>query len=760
MERLVKWIKILVVLTLAAIVNTTDLYSIEDTDKTLSPYFWVKSDDPKVDQLPLKSTSVEVNIAGVIADVKVRQVYKNEGKTTLEAIYVFPPSTRAAVYGMKMKIGLRTITAEIRERKQARKEYERAKKEGRTASLLEQQRPNVFQMSVANILPEDEIEVELKYTELLIPTEGVYEFVYPTVVGPRYSNIPEKGAPETESFVKSPYLREGEPPPYSFDISAYLAAGLPIQEITCTTHKVNIEYEGLNSASIKLDPSEAKGGNRDYVLRYRLAGGKIETGLLLYKGRDENFFLLMVQPPKRVSVKHIPPRDYIFIVDVSGSMRGFPLDISKKLLRDLIINLRPTDTFNLLLFAGGSYVMSQKSVSANNENVNKAINIIENQQGGGGTELLPALKRALALPKPKGVSRSIIIATDGYVRVEKEAFDIIRNNLNEANMFAFGIGSSVNRYIIEGIARVGMGEAFVVKDRREAPAEAERFRKYVVSPVLTNIKVDFGDFETYDVEPVSIPDVLAERPLIIFGKWKGDLIGRIKVQGVAGKKSYRAVFNVNETRPSQRNSALRYLWARYRIAILDDYNRLQRDDERVKEVTDLGLTYNLLTAYTSFVAIDTQVRRTKDGELKTVKQVLPLPKGVPETALPEAAVGFKPSLPGKVLRYREKEKSIKEPYFTYELGQFLAKLVSKEPRYGKIEKLTLKYERRYRQLAKELREKKEQIKKIVNDILISSTPEIGTSKGKKKFKERLIKEINRILKKGQIKDVYCEIIVQ
>jgi Ca-activated chloride channel family protein len=175
----------------------------EYEDKTLSPYFFVKSDDPQVDQLPLKSTSAAVNISGVIADVQVAQVYKNEGEKTLEAIYVFPASTRAAVYGMKMTIGKRVIEAKISKREDARKEYEQARQAGKTASLLEQQRPNVFQMNVANILPGDEIKVQLKYTELLVPADRVYEFIYPSVVGPRYSNQPAETAPPSERWVQN-----------------------------------------------------------------------------------------------------------------------------------------------------------------------------------------------------------------------------------------------------------------------------------------------------------------------------------------------------------------------------------------------------------------------------------------------------------------------------------------------------------------------------------------------------------------------------
>lgn len=668
----------------------------EMDDSTLSPYFLVKSNDPAVDRLPLLLTSADVKIAGVIADVTVTQIYKNEGTQPLEAIYVFPGSTRAAVYGMTMTIGDRAIVAKIQEKQQAKQTYDTAKKAGKTASLLEQRRPNVFQMSVANILPGDNIRVELKYTELLAPTSGVYEFVYPTVVGPRYSNQAAATAPESEQWVANPYIPEKsakeltEEPPYLFDITTHLSTGIPLQMVNCSSHDVEIDYQNPSAAAISLSeevmiekiskmpperlsvvkqalfdlygedfgnlplfyqrilaagtasaqPIETEqartvkefGGDRDYVLRYRLADKNIESGLLLYKGETENFFLLMVQPPANVASQVIPPRDYVFIMDVSGSMQGFPIETSKTLLRNLISGLRPTDTFNVVLFAGASAVMAEQSLPATAENIEKAMRTIDQQQGGGGTELLPALRHALGLPRSEGVSRSIVIATDGFVNVETEAFDLIRSNLNQANMFAFGIGSSVNRFLIEGMARVGMGEPFVVLKPEEAAEKAEQFRRYVQSPVLTQIQWEADGFEVYDVEPLSIPDVLAERPILLFGKWQGTPTGQISVRGVSGIGEYRQAFAVSDAKMDDTHAALRYLWARKRIELLGDYNKLSANDARVKEITNLGLAYNLLTEYTSFVAVDEVVRRTTDN-LQTVKQPLPLPQGVSNAAI-------------------------------------------------------------------------------------------------------------------------------
>jgi Ca-activated chloride channel family protein len=627
--------KLCIIVILAVMLMTTAVSHAQqetNVDKTLSPYFLIKSHDPNVDRLPLKSTHAEVHISGVIADVNVTQVYKNEGKKPLEAIYVFPASTKAAVYGMKMTIGERTITANIREREQARHEYNQAKQAGKSASLLEQHRPNVFQMNVANILPSDVIKVELKYTELLIPTDKVYEFAYPTVVGPRYVDQQSDETGPADTWTSNPYLRQGEPPTYMFNMAVHIAAGLPIKDIACTSHKTRIDYKSPSFATINLDPSENQGGNRDFILKYRLAGNKIQTGLLLFEGENEKFFLLMMQPPKKVKKHQIPPREYIFIVDVSGSMHGFPLNISKKLLKDLISNLRPTDRFNVLLFAGGSRLMAEQSLPATSQNITRAINTIERQRGGGGTRLLPALQKALSLSKTEGFSRSIVIATDGYVSVEAKVFDLMRKNLGDANMFAFGIGSSVNRHLIEGMARIGMGEPFVITKPDQALITAKKFRKLIESPVLTGIKVDFGKFKAYDVEPPSIPDVLADRPVIVFGKWRGSPLGTISLQGYTGKHRFLKKIDVSKTKALELNSALRYLWARHRIALLADYNRLNKQDNRVKEVTNLGLTYNLLTAYTSFVAVDTQIR-VQDGQTVTVKQVLPLPQGVSDHAV-------------------------------------------------------------------------------------------------------------------------------
>ena len=646
---------------LLALASATQIQASESgspNEKTLSPYFQVQGGERSGDIMPLKSTEVKATIAGIIADVCVTQTYSNAGGVPLEATYVFPGSTRAAVYGMQMKIGDRVLKAEVQPREEARQTYEQAKAAGKSTSLLEQQRPNVFQMNVANIMPGDTVKVELRYTELLVPEGGEYQFVYPTVVGPRYSNEKEASAPESNKWIKNPFLHKGEVSPSTFSIGVEVIAGMPLQDLRCETHNAKPEFRDASHAVVTLQESDPQPNNRDFILKYRLADSRIESGLLLTQGEKENFFLLTVQPPRRTAVTALPPRDYVFVLDVSGSMNGFPLETAKVLLRQLLATLRPNDSFNVLLFSGGSTLLAPQSLPVTPQNLARAIQIIDHEQGGGGTELIPALKQALATPNERNAARSIVVITDGYVGCETEAFDLIRNNLNRANLFAFGIGSSVNRFLIEGMARAGQGEPFILTRPDEAEAVTKKFRDYISAPLLTHVALDFGGFDVYDVEPATIPDTFAERPTVVFGKWKGAPQGIVALRGQSGSGEYAQQFPVAGIKPLDGTNALAYLWARSRIASLSDYLQLDRSDENVKAITNLGLTYNLLTAYTSFVAVD-EVVRNVGGKLQTVKQALPLPQGVENSAVggavptaPEPATWMLFAIASVVLGYR------------------------------------------------------------------------------------------------------------
>lgn len=624
-------------------------------ESLLAPYFIIQGtegeDAPAPEHFPLKATNVVTTINGVIAETYVTQTYINEGDVPINARYVFPASSDVTVHGMKMIIGNEMITARIKEKEEAKTEYEEAKSEGKSASLMEQKRPNVFTMDVANIMPGDTVDIELHYTELISPKENIYEFVFPTVVGPRYappsttgsdtgdasgSDTPGSdasgrtaGAPEAadDDWVASPYLDESTIIPGEYNITVNLSTGVPIAEISSKSHEIRIRKTDASNAQITLMDSEEYAGNRDFILKYRLAGEEVQSGLVLSRGQEENFFMLTVQPPERYEPEDIPPREYIFVVDVSGSMFGYPLDTAKELLRDLVGNLKETDCFNLILFANDSILLSSRSLPATSRNIAAASKLIEEQKGGGGTSLLPALESAIALPKEENTARSIVIVTDGYISNDSEIISCITNNMGSASFFSFGIGTSVNDYLIKQIAGCGLGESFVVTDKEDAAESAANFRTYIEAPLLTDIDVTYEGFDVYDVEP-SVPSILyASQPIVLFGKWRGTPGGTVTVTGQTGGEKYRQEISVRDVTADTESEALRYLWARTRLDRITGYGSIRNDASIKDAVVELGLKYSMVTPYTSFIAVS-EIIRNPEGDSTDVNQPLPLPQRV------------------------------------------------------------------------------------------------------------------------------------
>ena len=633
-----------------------------EEDKLLAPYFVIQSEgaDISTDYFPLKSTEVTTNINGAIAETYVVQTYENQGDKPINAQYVFPTSTTATVHGMTMEIGSHRVTATIKEKEEAKEEYEEAKEEGKSASLLEQKRPNVFTMDVANIMPGDTARIELHYTELITCRDGEYEFVFPTVVGPRYiapqdssgpvpdDAVPSKEIPEEDSqeaadasdgdkeaadgWAASPYLPEGVMPDSEYHINISLSTRVPIADVTCKAHEINVAKETDSLARITLADTKDFAGNRDFILKYRLTSESVQSGLVLTENNSEKYFFLTVQPPERFTPDDIPPREYIFVLDVSGSMYGYPLDTSKDLIRNLVSGLKETDTFNLVLFSDDTYLLAPQSLAANSKNIQKAIDLIDEQEGGGGTSMLPALTKALSVPMNEDIARSVVIITDGYISNEDDIYDLINQNMDTASFFSFGIGCSVNDYLIKGIAQCGMGESFLVTDSEDAESSAERFAAYIESPLLTGITVDYEGFDVYDVATATPSILYAQKPLILFGKWRGEPAGTITVSGKAGNEEYKQEISVADATVDAENESIRYLWARTKLDQLAGYGSVRNDDSVKEEITQLGLDYNMTTPYTSFVAVVDEIRN-EEGESEDVKQASPLPLQVSNLAI-------------------------------------------------------------------------------------------------------------------------------
>lgn len=617
-----------------------------DCDRSLAPRLWIPDGDPATDRLPLKSSQADIVIDGPIARVTMTQRYGNAGTRPINARYVFPGSTRAAVQGLTMKIGQRTIRAKIKEKEEAKKIFEAAKQAGKHAALLDQKRPNVFMMDVANIMPGDEVELTLQYSELLVPDQGVYELVYPTVVGPRYGGDPVRAA-QTANWVANPYARTAaggnNPALIETGIRVHLASPIPVSDLRSVQHKIATNWLGDKRVEVGLDPSERDAGNRDFILRFRLQGEQINSGLMTYEWNGEHYFLMMAQPPKHVEAAQVMKREFLFVVDVSGSMHGFPLDTAREVMGELLGKLRPEESFNILFFSGGSTVLSPLPLQATPANLQRAMDMMKTYDGGGGTELVPALEKAFDMPRTPDTARSIVVVTDGYITAERAAYDLIKQNLNATNLFAFGIGSSVNRHLVESMAHAGEGEPFVITGPGEAAGVGERFRRYVESPVLSHIKVQGKDVELYDMEPAEIPVMLAERPIVVFGKYRhAQADASLELTGDAARGDYRASLPLAGEGSRNQAELLPVLWARQRLMRLSDRQGANIDLNR-DAIVDLGLRYSLLTQYTSFVAVDETVVN-QNANAANVKQPLPLPLGVSELALaqpvPEPELGW------------------------------------------------------------------------------------------------------------------------
>ncbi|MCC6153636.1 MAG: VWA domain-containing protein, partial [Candidatus Hydrogenedentes bacterium] len=431
-------------------------------------------------QCPLEHTDVRAEVSGFVARVTLTQRFGNPYSEPIEAVYTFPMSDRAAVDTMLMKVGNRVIRGNIKEREEAQKIYQQARDAGKTASLLDQERPNIFTQSVANILPGENIEITVSYVEYLKYEEGEYEFSFPMVVGPRYipgntdtarpapvdGGLGKKAGPESTDQVpdagrvNAPITPEGTRAGHDISLSVKVDAGLPLQEIHSELHEVDVQTNG-SVATVSLKNNKEI-PNRDFILKYKVAGQNIGDAVLSHAGAKGGFFSVVLHPPARVTAQQATPKEMIFVIDCSGSMSGFPIETAKATMKRCIEGMNPNDTFNLVTFAGGLGYCFDKVVPNTPQNIKKALEYLSNLEGGGGTEMMPAINAALGGPHDPERLRVVCMMTDAYIGNDFQILDAIQKNAKDTRVFSFGIGNSVNRFLIDGMARAGRGEAEVV----------------------------------------------------------------------------------------------------------------------------------------------------------------------------------------------------------------------------------------------------------------------------------------------------------
>jgi Ca-activated chloride channel family protein len=582
--------------------------------------------------LPLKHTDVHASVLGYIATVRVTQQFHNPFDAKIEAKYVFPLPHHAAVNEFIMTIGERRIRGIIRERKEAEEIYQQAKRQGYVAALLTQERPNVFTQSVANIEPGKEIDVELNYFHTLEWADGWYEFVFPTVVGPRFNppgttngiGAVARGAHGTSSqSTEVQYLKPGERSGHDIAIRLEINAGVAIEETGCATHVVNTETPAADRLRVALSPND-RIPNKDFVFRFRVAGVQMKSGLLTSRDERGGFFTLMLYPPQDLTQLERTPLEMVFVLDSSGSMNGRPIAEAKQAIDRALRQLGPDDTFQMITFSMSASQLGAKPVPATPENVKRGLAYVNQLEGEGGTMMIEGIKAALEFPHDPDRLRFVCFLTDGYIGNEAEILAAIQARLGATRIFSFGIGSSVNRYLMEHMAKVGRGAVAYLGPNDSAARIMDDFIERIRHPALTDLKLDWEGAEVTDVFPRILPDVFVGRPVVLTGRFKEKTLGKARLSGEAGGKV--VTWNVSANH-AEEHCGLPSVWARMKIADLADRALRDRSGEWTSEIKQTALDFGLLSEFTAFVAVDSS-RTTEGTEGTTVPVAVPVPDGV------------------------------------------------------------------------------------------------------------------------------------
>jgi Ca-activated chloride channel family protein len=585
---------------------------------------------------PVQSTDVEIAVRGLVVEATVRQSFKNPGDEWLEGVYVFPLPEKAAVHEMRLEIGERVIEGQIKEREAARKVYQQAKKEGRKASLVEQERPNVFTTSVANIGPGENVSVRISYQQILDYDSGRFELRFPMVVGTRYvpgSAVTTKASTGTgwafdtdqvkdASRVTPPVLHpdQGVVNPVRLEVS--LDAGMPLERLNCPSHAAQIEKTSGNVHSIRLAGIPA---DRDFVLEWTPARGSEPRAAIFTEELDGAYYVLaMLMPPDDTFTETVRlPREVIFVIDTSGSMGGTSIIQARDALMLALGQLAPEDYFNIIEFDSNFTKLHRNSVPAMPAAIDDARQWVAGLQADGGTEIMGPLLAALEDVEENTPLRQVVFITDGCVGNEDALFQAIHRELGRSRLFTIGIGSAPNSHFMERAASFGRGDFTHIGTPSEVSLRMGEFFAKLENPVLADIELQWPDPDA-ETWPEQVPDLYAGRPVVVTARL-GTVHGELVATGVRASESWeaRTVLSVGAER-----AGVNRLWARRKIAsIMDQQARGVPEEEVRPQVVELALAHHLVSKYTSLVAVDVTPTRPIDEKMRTGAVPTNLPAG-------------------------------------------------------------------------------------------------------------------------------------
>ncbi|MCP4073539.1 MAG: VWA domain-containing protein [Hyphomicrobiales bacterium] len=630
--------------------------------------------------LPLLKMDYDVDVNGHVATVSLMQTFINPGSIPLNAKYLFPLNQKAAVYGMEMKVGDEIVKAIIKRKEEAKKVFEKAKSEGKVASLLNQHRPNMFTQDVANLMPGKPVTITLRYLQLIPKIDDAYELVIPMVVGPRYEGKLEPGLAATLGMEEETTVETststiegiaseqvqvsgwnidklpaypnviGFNAPSTIDqnritLNMTLDAATPISGVHSSTHALK-----KSGDENKFDITFENGkdiDNRDLILRYELSKSlEIAAGVLSHKDERGGFLSFTIEPPKLPAAEAIIPRELVFVLDTSGSMSGAPMNASKTFMRTALKNMRSDDYFRILRFANNTSHFAKTSLRATPGNLQRAQYFINGLSANGGTELNSAMNAAFDVNQPEDTMRIVVFLTDGYIGRDRQVIKTVADRVGNARVYAFGIGNSVNRFLLDGIAKEGRGKARYVGVGETKTEAAEALAADIQAPLLTDISIDWNGLETTDQAPARIPDLFAGGSINVLARYEKSGQHQIFLNGLVNGRKASMPIDINlkdrSIEQSGENSeALPLLWAREQIF---DKNRAYtiggNQNKSLKEqITELGLKFSLQSRFTSFVAVSQKVYNDAPANNNPAQVPLPKVSGISTNAYPSLNLG-------------------------------------------------------------------------------------------------------------------------
>ena len=567
-------------------------------------------------EAPVLGATVEVRVTGIIARTKVTQIFQNPSSDWVEGIYIFPLPGDAAVDMLKMRVGDRTILGVIQEKEEARQTYEAAKRQGSKASLVEQQRPDVFTTSVAHVGPGETVEVAIELQQVVRWERGRFSLRFPMVVRPAESKDSQRGR-----LRLPPVLRRGSAPVNPFAFHADLYPGFPLAKVESPSHAITVvkgkgkDFRYAVDLTKGIEPADS-----DLILEWTPDVGREPRAVFYSEEVDgETYALLMVMPPDAPgAVASRLPRETVFIIDTSGSMSGPSMPQAREALLFGLGKLQPGDWFNVIEFDSKATSVFPESVPASPDAIEKARRFITGLSADGGTEMLPALQIAFRKSVPAGLVPQVVFATDGQLEDEAKVVPFLKANLGNRRLFPVAIGAAPNVPLLRGLGNLGGGSFTAIADIRRVQETMGALFSQLESPMLRQIEVQWSD-PSAEAWPARVPDLYLGDPLVVTARLE-DGEGPVTVSGLRGGASWQDSFAVAG---EFKGAGIDKLWARRKIQGLSDSLADGGDLEEVRRgITRLGLRHGLVTDYTSLVAVDPE--ETAPSGLQPVQRVLPV----------------------------------------------------------------------------------------------------------------------------------------